>query len=106
VLNGTAGEHADIVIQLFADNGKEVVIYLLNSGVQFEVSEAKQEPGRKHDPVETLSFVRDNEGIHLVLLAPDDLRRNSAKKSPRANIETLQKLIVESQPEKQGKQAT
>jgi len=96
VLNGTAGEHADIVIQLFVDNGKEVAIYLLNKGIEFDVSEAKQEPGRKQDPVETLSFVRDKEGIHLVLLAPDDVRRNSVKKSPRANSAALQELIEQS----------
>lgn len=101
VLNGTAGEHADIVIQLFVDNGKDVAIYLLNNGVDFEVSQAQPEPGRKHDPVETLSFVRDNEGIHLVLLAPDDLRRNSAKKTPRANSAALQKLIEASTQESQ-----
>ena len=97
VLNGTAGEHAEIVIQLFVDNSKEVAIFLLNQGVQFEVSEARPEPGRKQDPVETLSFLRDNEGIHLVLLTPDDLRRSSAKKSPRADIAALQSLIEESQ---------
>jgi hypothetical protein len=96
VLNGTAGEHAEIVIQLFVDNGKEVAIYLLNKNVQFEVSESQSDPGRRSDPVETYSFMRDNEGIHLVLLAPDDLRRGSAKKSPRANILALQKLIEES----------
>src|SRR5690606_26922194 len=36
VLNGTAGEHSDIHIQLFVDNTKEVAIYLLNKGVDFE----------------------------------------------------------------------
>jgi hypothetical protein len=95
VLNGSAGEHAEIVIQLFVDNNKEVAIYLLNGRIDFEVSESQQE--RREGPVETLSFMRDNEGIHLVLFASDDLRRVSAKKSPRANIGALQKLIEESQ---------
>ena len=96
VLNGTAGSHADIVIHLFVDNTKEVAIYLLNKGVQFEVSEAQQDHGRKLDPVETLSFIRDNEGIHLVLFAIDDLRHLSAKKYSRATIGALQSLIEES----------
>ena len=95
VLNGSAGEHAEIVIQLFVDNNKEVAIYLLNGRIDFEVSESQQE--RREGPVETLSFMRDNEGIHLVLFASDDLRRVSAKKSPRATIGALQKLIEESQ---------
>jgi len=98
VLNGSAGEHADIVIQLYVDNSKEVAIYLLDKGVQFEVSAAQDETHRHADPIETCSFMRDNEGIHLVLLAPDDLRRSSTKKSPRANIAAVQKLIEESSP--------
>jgi len=97
VLNGSAGEHAEIVIQLFVDNNKEVAIYLLNRHIEFDVSESSQEAGRKQDPIETLSFMRDNEGIHLVLFASDDLRRMPTKKSPRANISALQKLIEESQ---------
>ncbi len=96
VLNGTAGTHADIVIHLFVDNAKEVAIHLLNKGVQFDVSEAPPNHGRKLDPVETLSFVRDNEGIHLVLFAMDDLRHLSVKKFPRATIGALQSLIEES----------
>jgi hypothetical protein len=97
VLNGSAGEHAEIVIHLFVDNSKEVAIYLLNKNIDFDVSESAPEFSRKQDPVETFSFMRDNEGIHLVLFASDDLRRMSTKKSPRANITTLQKIIEESQ---------
>jgi len=96
VLNGSAGAHAEIVIQLYVDNGKEVVIYLLDKGVQFEVSAAQDNTQRHADPTETCSFMRDNEVIHLVLLAPDDLRRSPAKKSPRANISALQTFIEES----------
>ena len=97
VLNGSAGEHAEIVLQLFVDNSKEVAIHLLNHGVQFDVSESPRDNARKQDPVETLSFMHANEGVHLILLAPDDLRRVSAKKTPRANIAALQKIIEESQ---------
>lgn len=99
VLNGTAGAHADIVLHLFIDNSKEVAIYLLNRNVDFEVSESQDLAGNrggKHGPIETLSFMRDNEGIHLVLHTIDDLRHIPAKKSPRATIDALQKLIEES----------
>ena len=96
VLNGTAGEHAGILIQLFVDSNKDVAIYLLNQGVQFDVSESHQDPGRMHAPLETLSFMRDSEAVHLVLFCSEDLRRLSARKSPRANIATLQKIIEES----------
>lgn len=97
VLNGTAGEHSEIFIQLFNDNNKEVALYLLNRGIKFEVSEAQNEQRRhqsgQRESQEMLSFIRDDEAIHLVLFACNDLHRISAKKSPRANIGALQKLI-------------
>ena len=46
VLNGTAGEHVDIHLQLFADNAKDVEICLLNDNVDFEVSESPHFRGR------------------------------------------------------------
>jgi hypothetical protein len=39
VLNGTAGEHDDIHLQLFADSAKEVEIFLLNRNVNIDISE-------------------------------------------------------------------
>ena len=73
VLNGTAGEHTDIHLQLFVDNPKEVEMFLLNKGVNYEVSESQHfKPNR--DPVETLSFMRDKEGVHLTIHDQDDLR--------------------------------
>ncbi len=89
VLNGTAGEYNDIVIQLFADNPKQVAMELLNRGIRFEV-------GEQHGQ-ETLSFVYQQQGIHLQVFDQDDLHRISAKKSPRLGIPGLQKLIQESQ---------
>ena len=39
VLKGTGGEHSDIHLQLFTDNVKDVEIFLLNNGIDFDVSE-------------------------------------------------------------------
>ncbi|KND56254.1 putative nucleotidyltransferase [Candidatus Paraburkholderia kirkii] len=77
VLNGTAGEHSDIHLQCFCDNPKEVVIYLLNANVQYDVSETRHFAGRGY--VETLSFLhraRGEEpvGVHIALYGTDDLR--------------------------------
>ncbi|MEA5097358.1 MAG: hypothetical protein VB032_02345, partial [Burkholderiaceae bacterium] len=73
VLNGTAGEHSEIHLQLFTDNPKDVEIFLLNRNVNFDVSEAPHfKP--QHREVEMLSFMRGNEGVHLTLYQPDDLR--------------------------------
>lgn len=37
VLNGTATEHSDIHLQLFTDSAKDVEIFLLNEGIEFDV---------------------------------------------------------------------
>ncbi|MGN6231788.1 MAG: UDP-N-acetylmuramate--alanine ligase [Trinickia sp.] len=102
VLNGTAGEHSDIHLQLFCDNPKEVAIYLLNANVQYEVSETRHFGGRGE--VETLSFLwrasRDEElvGIHIALYDTDDLRgavRADARgRAARANAEGVRALLA------------
>jgi hypothetical protein len=104
VLNGTAGEHSDIHLQIFCDNAKDVAIWLLNANVQYEVSETRHFAARGY--VETLSFMwrpsRNEEpvGIHVALYNTDDLRgavRADARgRLPRANAQTLQALIDES----------
>lgn len=86
VLNGTAGVHSDIHLHLFADSAKDVEIYLLNQGVDFEVSESTHFNG--HDEVETLSFLWHNEGVHLALYETDDLRNSHGNKTGRKNGRT------------------
>jgi hypothetical protein len=74
VLNGTAGEHDDIHLQLFADSAKEVEIWLLNRNVNIEISETAHFKGGRHEPVETVSFMWHKEAIHAELYDFHDLR--------------------------------
>lgn len=74
VLNGTAGEHDDIHLQLFAESAKEVEIFLLNRNVQIDLSETPHFKGPRHDPVETVSFLWHKEGVHAQLYELNDLR--------------------------------
>lgn len=104
VLNGTAGAHSDIHLQIFCDNPKDVAIWLLNANVQYDVSETRHFAARGY--VETLSFMyrasRDEEpvGIHVALYDTDDLRgavrADLRGRLPRANAQALQALIDES----------
>lgn len=103
VLNGTAGEHSDIHLQVFCDNPKEVAIYLLNANVQYDVYETRHFGGR--GDVETLSFLwraRDEEtvGIHIALYDTDDLRgavRADARgRTARAGVGAVEALLAES----------
>ena len=74
VLSGTAGEHDDIHLQLFADSAKEVQIFLLNRNVNIEISETAHFKGGRHEPVETVSFLWHNEAVHAELYDFHDLR--------------------------------
>ena len=73
VLNGTASEHSDIHLQLFAESGKDVAVYLMDRNIRFDASESTHFKGRS-EPVETLSFLWKREGVHLTLYDVDDLR--------------------------------
>lgn len=87
VLNGTAGEHSDIHIQLFTDSAKDVEIFLLNKNVNFEVSEA---PHFKHhgQPVESISFMWSGEGVHLTVYGANDLR-GALRTGPNGRIDRI-----------------
>lgn len=74
VLNGTAGEHDDIHLQLFADSAKEVEIYLLNRNVNIDISETPHFKGGRHAPVETVSFPWMKETVHAELYEYQDMR--------------------------------
>ncbi len=74
VLSGSAGEHDDIQLQLFADSAKEVQIFLLDKKVEFELSETPHFKGARFDPVETVSFMWHKEGVHAELYELNDLR--------------------------------
>jgi hypothetical protein len=101
VLNGTAGDHSDIHLQLFAESSKDVAVFLLNSDVDYEVTETAhfRYPERS---VETLSFMWKNEGVHLTLYEHDDLRgaaKGAGKQRiERANTNAVRLLIAESTP--------
>jgi hypothetical protein len=98
ILNGTAGEHSEIHLQLFAESPKDVEIYLLNKGVDFDVSESNHFKGH-NEPVETLSFLWQQEGVHLALYNSDDLRgalkKSSSGRAERADIESVRALLSE-----------
>ena len=92
VLNGTASKHSDIHLHLYTDNSKEVAIFLLNIDIQYEVSESMN---KKREAMETLSFMVQNEGVHLLIHNHDDLR--ASPRADRANLAAVRQLIEQSQ---------
>ncbi|MBS7404649.1 MAG: hypothetical protein KIG22_01720, partial [Oxalobacter sp.] len=95
VLNGTGGEHSDIHLQIFADNVKDIEIFLLNEGIEFSVSESPQSPGKRH-AIEVIHFLWHDEVIHLTVYDADDIRRPDRFFGPhaqRADLDELRRLI-------------
>jgi hypothetical protein len=100
VLNGTAGSHDDIHLQLFADSAKEVEIFLLNRNIQIDISESPHFKGPRYDPVETVSFLWHKEGVHCALYEMDDLRgavkSRGDGKILRADLPAVRALLISS----------
>ena len=107
VLNGTAGEHSDIHLQLFAESTKDVAVYLMDRNIRFEVSESAHFKGRA-EPVETLSFLWKHEGVHLALYDVDDLRGalkgGAGGKTERQALEGILALIAQTKFESDTKE--
>ena len=91
VLNGTAGDHSDLHLHLFSESPKDVEIYLMNKDVHFEVSEGASLKSRS-EPVEIVSFMWRNEGVHLTLYSPDD-QRGPATRIDRADRAALVRML-------------
>lgn len=104
VFNGTAGEHSDIQLQVVSDNPKDLEIFLLNAGIDFDVGEGRGDVG------ETLHFLWPprtsvprragavaTETVHLSVIDPRDIRSPKAGRAPeRADRATVEALIAES----------
>ena len=106
VLNGTAGPHDDIHLQLFADSAKEVEIFLLNRNLQIDISETPHFKGPRYDAVETVSFMWHKEGVHAAIYELDDLR-GAIKSRPdgkpvRADLAAVRALLVNSSHDNSG----
>ena len=96
VLSGTAGEHDDIHLQLFAESAKEVQIFLLDKNIDIEISETPHFKGARFDPVETVSFMWHKEGVHAELYELNDLRgalKPREGRLQRADAATLRSLM-------------
>jgi hypothetical protein len=102
VLSGTATEHADVQLHLFADYPESVTIKLLDNGIPHEVTErrVKMDPDRvlaypgvrfeiDHQPIEATVFPMD--GIRQAPVSPVD-----GKPMRRANAEELEALLQNS----------
>ena len=94
VLDGTAGEHSNIDILLFADSAKEVEIFLLNRGIDVSHVEARNERVEAVLQMET-----DTADANLVILPPHmervSMKRRDGRPHERIRADALRTLLKE-----------
>ena len=99
VLNGTAARYADIDLQVFADSGKELEIFLLNRNISYQTSESRHFSGNQERPVSVLSIDWNGTPVRVTVYWPGDERR-SVKTTPlgrpleRAGLEAVRTLVA------------
>jgi hypothetical protein len=100
VWRGTATRLNDIHLQLYCDDSKSAEIWMLNEGLDYEVSSV---PGPRGDTVDRLSMtiacraLNEPIGLHLTILDADDLRGalkpDATGRTERGDLSALQKLL-------------
>jgi hypothetical protein len=98
VLTGTAGKYADINLQLYTDEGKDVELFLIDRDIPYRAGERRLWCG---EALKTLpAFSVDDEGfeIEIVVLERDDLRKSvrttpDGKALERAKPEAVRALL-------------
>lgn len=97
VLDGTAGEHAEIDLQIFADSAKEVEIYLLDLGIPFEHATPR------NDKAEAVLVVGTQVADVNLVIYPTQIERinfkhRDGRPRERIRLATLDALLADSAP--------
>jgi hypothetical protein len=99
VLKGTAGRYADIDLQVFADSGKELELFLLNRNSPYETSESRHFSGNQARAVSVLSLDWRGTPIRVAVYWAGD-ERGSVRTSPlgrpleRAGLDAVRTLVA------------
>jgi len=102
VLSGTAGEHSDINLHLFADSAEEVYLFLLEANVPYEQSQRRLRVERdEYATYPSVRFLAGDIPIEAMIFPRNGLRQ--APRSPldgkpmsRANLRRVEELLTES----------
>jgi len=99
VLKGTAARYADIDLQVFADSGKELEIFLLNRNIPYQTSESRHFSGNQERAVSVLSMDWQGTPVRVTVYLPGDERRSVkttafGRPLDRAGLEAVRALVA------------
>ncbi len=100
VLKGIAGRYAEIDLQLFPDNAKEVELFLLDRSIPYSASEVRRYSGDRVRSVSVLSLTWQGASLKLSVFDPRDERltlktSQSGRVMDRAGISEVGALLDE-----------
>ncbi len=99
VLSGTAGQHADIHLHLFADTPEDVSLFLMEANIPFRSSHKRMRIGREEwQEFPSCEFLAGEHAVDLVVFPREG--RHEAPRSPvdgkpmqRAGLQEVERLL-------------
>ena len=101
VLDGTAGRYAEVEIEVFADSGKDVEIFLLSHDVRFDVAEQRRQGPDAPDTRLRLDWNGDPVLLSVYTLDAERQRKRSphtGRSTQRARASAVATLLEEQAP--------
>lgn len=93
VLDGSAGAHASIDLMLFADSAKEVEIFLLDQGLDFEHAEPRNDKAEA-----VLQLATPVADVNLIIFPPQwerhQFKHRDGRPRARVRLEVLLQLLA------------
>ena len=101
VLNGTAGQHSDVNLQLYTDDAKALTMFLINRRYRFEENSKSVRRGGRVEDVPQITLDVDDATVTLTVLDHDDERvavrsRSDPDAPQRARLAEVEALLVAS----------
>jgi hypothetical protein len=103
VLNGTAGEHSDVNLQLYTDDAKALTMFLINRRYRFEEKSKSVRRGGRVEEVPQITLELDDATVTITVLDHDDERvavrsRSDPEAPQRARLAEVEALLAASGP--------
>jgi len=100
VLNGTAGQHSDVNLQLFTDDSKALTMFLVNKRYRFEEGTKEVRRGGRVDEVPQIALEVDDVTVTMTVLDRDDERFAAKAREDdtpqRARLAEVERLLAAS----------